>query len=262
MAHLDINLISNALGRAVDITLILPTKTAPTLEENYVAKTDTYYQDKKNKKYPLLILLHGYFNDEKNWSRYARAELYAEENNIAIVMVNGENKFYMNSEALTTNDSFYDFIEYELKDFLYGTFPISSKREDNFIAGLSMGAFGALFHGLKNPKAYASIGAFSPVYKNDTHPICKKIKDMFDIKSVVGKKTDMPFIFLACGDKDILLPDSNLIHEELEELNIPHLYTIEKDYAHEWRFWDLELERFIKGLKRIDLYKAESPRGV
>ena len=65
-------------------------------------------------------------------------------------MVNGENKFYMNSEALTTNDYFYDFIEYELKDFLYGTVPISSKREDNFIAGLSMGGFGALFHGLNN----------------------------------------------------------------------------------------------------------------
>ena len=98
MAHIDINLISNAMGRAVSFTLILPTKTAPTLETDYDAKTNTYYQNKKNKKYPLLILLHGLLNDQNNWCRYARAEFYAEENNIAICMVNGENKFFMNWE--------------------------------------------------------------------------------------------------------------------------------------------------------------------
>ena len=41
MAHIDINMISNSLGRAVDFTLILPTKTSPTLESNYDAKTNS-----------------------------------------------------------------------------------------------------------------------------------------------------------------------------------------------------------------------------
>ena len=41
MAHIDINLISNSMGRAVDFTLILPTKTSPTLEADYDPKTNT-----------------------------------------------------------------------------------------------------------------------------------------------------------------------------------------------------------------------------
>lgn len=255
MAHIDINLISNALGRAVDITLILPTKTAPTLEPNYEAKSNTYYQDKRNKKYPLLILLHGYLNDEKNWTRYARAEFYAEEHNIAIVMVSGENKFFMNWEMPTTKDNFYDFIEYELKDFLYGTFPISSKREDNFIAGLSMGGYGALYHGLKNPKGYGAIGAFSAPYT--------MMKDEgIDLRKIIGRKTDLPFLYISCGDKDPLLKDNNDLHKDLIEQEVTHIYNIVPGFAHEWRFWDAELERFIKGLKRTDPYKEDTPRGV
>ena len=255
MAHIDINLISNAMGRAVDITLILPTKTAPSLELNYDAKTNTYYQDKKNKKYPLLILLHGFLNDEKNWGRYARAKFYAEENNIAICMVNGENKFYMNWDNPLTKDNFFDFIEYELKDFLYGTFPISSRREDNFIAGLCMGGFGALFHGLTNSRNYAAIGAFSVPYT--------KVKELgFDFKKVIGRKTDIPFIYMSCGEKDSLLKENDAIHNDLNEIGISHLYNIVPNYAHEWRFWDSELERFIKGLKRTDSYKEETPREV
>ena len=229
MAHIDINMISNALGRAVDFTLILPTKTSPTLESNYDAKTNTYYQDKRNKKYPLLILLHGYLNDEKNWGRYARAEFYAEENNIAICMVNGENKFYMNWDTPVT--------------------------KDNFIAGLSMGGFGALFHGLTNSRSYSAIGAFSAPYT--------QMKELgFDFKKIIGRKTDIPFIYMSCGDKDTLLKDNDDIDKDLNEMGISHLYNIVPGYAHEWRFWDLELERFIKGLKRTDPYKEDSPRGV
>ena len=255
MAHIDINLISNAIGRAVDVTLILPTKTAPTLNMNYDAKNDTYYQDKKNKKYPLLILFHGLLNDEKNWGRYARAEFYAEENNIAICMVSGENKFYMNWDSPTTKDNFFDFIEYELKDFLYGTFPISSRREDNFIAGLCMGGYGALYHGLTNSRGYSAIGAFSSPYS--------QMKEMgFDFKKIIGRKTDIPFIYISCGEKDPLLKENNDIHKDLDEMEITHLYNIVPNYAHEWRFWDSELERFIKGLKRTDSYKDESPRRV
>ena len=94
MAHIDINMISNSLGRAVDFTLILPTKTSPTLESNYDAKTNTYYQNKRNKKYPLLILLHGYLNDEKNWGRYARAEFYAD------IFMNSANKSYEKTKQI------------------------------------------------------------------------------------------------------------------------------------------------------------------
>ena len=67
---------------------------------------------------------------------------------------------------------------------------------------------------------------------------------------------------MSCGDKDTLLKDNDDIDKDLNEMGISHLYNIVPGYAHEWRFWDLELERFIKGLKRTDPYKEDSPRGV
>ena len=253
MAHIDINFISNALGRSVDITLILPSKKYP--ESNYDAKADTYYQDKKDKLYPLIILLHGYLNDEKMWTRYARAEMYAEENNIAIAMISGENKFYLNWEARTTSDNFYDFVEYELKDYLYGTFPISKRREDNYIAGLSMGGFGALYHGLSHPKAYSAIGAFSAPYKLEDGD------DAILIKDLVDSVEDAPFVYVACGSNDFLLQDNTDLVNDLKARNINHYYDYIEGYGHEWRFWDMELEKFIKSLKRSDYYK-DIKRGV
>lgn len=253
MAHININLISSALTRAVDVTLILPTKVAGQALGRF--KRDDYYQKKKDKKYPLLILLHGYLNDEKSWTSYARAELFAEENNIAIVMISGENKFYNNYDHKVTYDHFYDFIEYELKDFLYGTFPISNKRCDNFIAGLSMGGYGALYHGLKNPDAYSAIGAFSP-------PYISLIDKSYNLKDIIKYSDNLPSIYLSCGDKDKLVKDSNKLDSDMKAEGINHEYRIVPGYDHEWRFWDLELERFIKGLKRTDAYVNESPRRV
>ena len=246
MAHIDINLISNTMGRSVDFTLILPSR--PYNLDGYDAKSDKYYQDKKDKLYPLIILLHGYLNDEKAWTRYARAELFAEENKIAICMVSGENKFYFNQEAKTTKDNFYDFIEYELKDYLYGTFPISPKREDNYIAGLSMGGFGAIYHGFSNPKAYKAIGAFSPAYTS-------MIKEGIDAQEIVRNCKDAPFCYLACGSNDFLLNDSNDLVNDLKYIKADYYYDYVEGYGHEWRFWDLELEKFIKSLKRTDPYK-------
>ena len=246
MAHIDINFISNAMGRNVNVTLILPSKPYPV--NDYVASKDTYYQDKKDKLYPLLILLHGYLNDEKAWTRYARAEMFADENNIAVCMVSGENKFYVNWEGKLTNDNYYDFIEYELKDYLYGTFPISKRREDNYIAGLSMGGFGAIYHGFSNPKAYHAIGAFSAAYSSME-------KDGLEVRKIVRECKDAPFAYVACGSKDFLLNDNNDLIEDLKSANIDYCYDFVEGYGHEWRFWDLELEKFIKSLKRTDAYK-------
>lgn len=263
MAHIDINFISNVLLRAVQITLILPTKTAPTLQKDFIDNPSTYYQDKKDKKYPLLILLHGLLNDCNNWTSYARAELYAEEHNIAICSISGENSCYVNHG----NNNFFDFIEYELRDFLYGTFPISSKREDNFIAGLSMGGVGALHHAFACPEHYSAVGAFSsvPYLKN---PYFKGIFKGDEIQSSLLKSLmenkEIPYVYMSIGDldnQDYIKQNKKLV-KILKQNSINHEFHIEKNFSHEWRFWDQELEKFLKKLPRVDAYFKEIPRGV
>ena len=66
-------------------------------------------------------------------------------------------------------ENYYDFIQKELPEFITSNFPISSRREDTYIAGASMGGYGALAHALGHPESYCAVGAFSPatVWKGD-----------------------------------------------------------------------------------------------
>ena len=81
---------------------------------------------------------------------YTSIERYAEERNIAVCTFSAENKYYLNSK----DEKFEDFLEEELPDYLLGNFPLSNRREDTYIAGLSMGGFGALYHALRLNEQY------------------------------------------------------------------------------------------------------------
>lgn len=241
MAHLDINLFSKILNRSVDITLILPTDNHLYVQEK---KFDPEHYNKfKTEKLPLLILLHGYLNSRQSWHKYTSIERYAEENHIAVVTINGENQYYLNNQI----NAWYDFIELELKDFIYGTFPISSQRQDNYIAGLSMGGFGALYHGLSNPKTYAYIGAFSPAIKVANLEKSRIKVEGETLRNLIKKnKRDLPGIYLAIGSEDFLLDQNKSFIKFLEDNKIDNTHKIVEGYSHEWSFWDIQVKRFIQ----------------
>ena len=259
MAHIEINFISETLLRAVDVMLVLPSKTCMDCMMDKGQTLKDYYQKKANKKYPLLILLHGMANNYKTFDTYARVELFAEEHNMAVAMISGENKFYLNNKA----DCFYDFIEYELKDYLYGNFPISPKRENNFIAGLSMGGFGALYHGLSNPKAYAAIGSFSGAIHIDGFKDMGFEPEFTPIKELaLRNKADLPQLYVTCGEDDMLIEPNREFVKFLDDNKIPNYHETLPHYTHEWRFWDLELEKFLNWIPRNNDYKDEKLRKV
>ena len=145
MARIQCNMISYSLMRTVDINIILPTVTIPQI---FADKDNVNHIVKE--KYPVLYLLHGYGNNQAQWCGYTNVELFAEERKIAVVMISAENKNYINYG----NDLFEDFLTKELPEFIVNNFPISSRKEDTYIAGLSMGGFGALYHGLGKPDQY------------------------------------------------------------------------------------------------------------
>ncbi|MFA6755531.1 MAG: alpha/beta hydrolase-fold protein [Bacilli bacterium] len=259
MAHIEINFISEVLLRAVDVMLVLPSKTTMEGMMDKGKSIKTYYQDQSKKKFPLLILLHGMANNYKTWANYARVELFAEEHNIAIAMISGENKFYLNNKS----DRFWDFIEYELKDYLYGVFPISSKREDNFIAGLSMGGFGALYHAVSNPKAYAAVGSFSGAIHLDGFKEMGFEPEFIPIKDQILKnKKDLPKFYVACGEDDFLIDVNKDFMKFLDENKVDNYHETIPHYTHEWRFWDMELEKFLNWIPRSDDFKEVKLRKV
>lgn len=259
MAKFQCNVISYVLQRAVDITVVVPSSTIP--ESLNLGTTPSHVI---TEKYPVLYLLHGMGNNQATWGGYSNVELYAEERSIAVVMISGENKFYRNVPG---GDKFFDFMQKELPEFVTNYFPVSDKPEHTYIAGLSMGGYGALLHGLSRPEQFAAIGAFSSALEASFRAEDREQRDKnLDIYHLTEKALEedkkIPPMYIACGEDDFLYEMNRKYKETLEEKKVDVTWASLPGYAHEWRFWDIQVEEFLKWIPRSDGYAAKGVRKV
>lgn len=257
MARVQCNFFSYSLGYAVDIQIILPS----------LSPCDMDYPEclshTVKAKYPVLYLLHGHGNDYLSWSRYTSMERYVEERRIAAVCCSVGNKAYMNAEY---GERYFDFVQKELPEFILANFPISERPEDTYLAGLSMGGYGTLVHGLAHPESYRGIGAFSPVptlAASDEGRVGHNYPPTMDsyalLKEDLEQGRELPAIFLCIGKKDFLYDAVAEFHQHLLEKGVAHRYDMREEYEHEWAFWDLELPLFLDWLPRTDAYAGMKP---
>src|SRR4030095_358208 len=90
--------------------------------------------------------------------RRTSIERYAAARNLAVIMPAVDRSFYQNMER---GARYWDFLSEELPDIFRQFFPLSSKRDDTFAAGLSMGGYGALRLGLAKPEQFAAVASLS-----------------------------------------------------------------------------------------------------
>lgn len=135
----------------------------------------------EDKPVPVLYWLSGLTCTDENFMQKAGAFKKAAELGIAIVAPDtsprGEGVpddpegaydfglgagFYLNAtqEPWQEHYQMYSYIVDELPQLIEANFPVSKRKA---ISGHSMGGHGALTIGIKNPTAYSSISAFSPV---------------------------------------------------------------------------------------------------
>lgn len=138
MALLKVNFFSNALGMAMQMDVILP-------EGNQGVGVAAKPLWDGKEPLPVLYLLHGASDDNTIWQRRTSIERYVADKKLAVVMPNAHLSMYSN-QYLGFN--FFDFIAYEVPEFCQKYFKVSDRREDNFIAGLSMGGYGTLKIGM------------------------------------------------------------------------------------------------------------------
>ena len=263
MAKFTCNFISYTFQRTVDITVVVPSVTIPeamglTANANIKMNDDGTFEipdsgekarHTKKDLYPVLYLFHGMGNNHAQWTGYTNVELFAEERNIAVVMISAENKSYVN----VAGDRFYDFIEEELPDFVCGMFPISRRPEDTYIAGLSMGGFGTLVHALSNPEKYRALGALSAAVELNPASLSggadTGINPDYDPNTLadrlIAAKKDFPKVFIACGAKDFLYEINKAFRDKLINAGVDVTWEELPEYGHEWRFWNIEIERFL-----------------
>lgn len=259
MALIQVNFFSKKLMRTVPINVILPVdKMSPDKE------TD-------KKEFKTLYLLHGILGNYTDWISNTRIARLAEENDLAVVMPSGDNAFYVDQPK--GNNYYGEFIGEELVELTRKMFPLSHRREDTFIGGLSMGGYGAMRNGLKYYNTFGYIVALSGVLLlDDIVNSTNEAKDFINsrdyaescfgnldevlnsdknpqylIKKLKQSNADMPKMYIACGTEDSLFNINQSFVTFLQDNNVNAKFEIGPG-SHNWEFWDEYIEKAINWL--------------
>lgn len=252
MALIQVNYQSKALFRTVPMNVILPA-------DRFDADTDSYL-NKPDRKYKTLYLLHGLLGNYTDWVSKTRIQTWAEEKNLAVVMPSGDNSFYFKSR--TPWNDYGTFIGEELVDITRRMFPLSDKREDTFIAGLSMGGYGALRNGIVYSDTFSHVVGLSSaihlfedlseeanigLFDNLKEAAESNLNPKVAVKEMLDEGRKIPGIYMSCGRNDDLLSVNEDFRDYLKEKGINVTWD-EEDAGHEWYFWDSQIKKVLDWL--------------
>ena len=256
MAILEVTYMSVALNRNTTFHVVLPAdRMNPACTEYLPAK-------------PMrtLYLLHGLQDNSEGWLTSTRIKRWATLMDMAVVMPQGDNSYYVDRPEAKANYGV--FIGEELVEMTRRMFPLSHRREDTFIGGLSMGGFGAVRNGLKYYETFGRIiGLSSALY------VFEKPEEFFDgtfgkarfgayEEAVLTDKnprvaagnllalkekdaaTPLPKVYLACGDEDFLVESNRSFKDFLKENGFDCTY-VEGPGTHSWDFWDTYIKKAL-----------------
>ena len=268
MALIDIKLFSVTLQTQMDIRVILPTPDA-----NW---TDPSCYD-ANKRYQVLYLLHGFTGDCTVWNRYSNIERYAQKHRLAVVCASVGNSFYAD---MIHGGRYRKYMLEELPAFIRHTFPVSHRREDTFIAGISMGGYGAFRLALEKPELFACAASLSGAV--DVIALNKMFADQFDIfgdifapeELLPGSGNDLPALaaklinqgcriprlYQCCGTEDYLYQLNLSVRDRFQALDLDYTYD-ESAGMHDWDYWDAQICKVLDWLPLADdLVDAEEKK--
>ena len=266
MALIQVNYVSNALQRTVPLQVILP-----------VDKLTPDGRLPAPKKYKTLYLLHGWLGNCTDWVSGTRIQRWAEERDLAVVMPSGDNAFYVDSPNPVNR--YGQFIGQELVEVTRRMFPLSDKREDTFIGGLSMGGFGALRNGLKYHDTFGAVICLSGAVdilsspKVDSDPVLgqamfgdldEAVRSDKNPRVLIEQLKDAPLrpaIYLCCGTEDRLLPQSRTFRTLLEDAGFDVTY-VEGPGGHNWDFWDTYIKKALDWLPLDSLSRGKNSGNV
>lgn len=258
MALIQANFFSSSLKRNVGFNAVLP------VDPMFKATTEI-------KPLKTIYLLHGYTGSCNSWLTSAEVGELASSQNLAVILPSGENHFYVDDHK--SQIMYGEHVGKELVEFTRNLLPLSRKREDTIIAGISMGGFGAIRNGLKYAETFGHIIGISPAliidqlaFSTDEPNIVGVTKGYFERVfgdlSIAAKSdanpevlaadlkqssTPMPNLYFACGKNDVLVLASRKFSQFLTSHEIAHCYE-ESAGTHDSAFFNLYLKRALERL--------------
>lgn len=219
---------SKVLNQVMKYNIILP--------NDYYIDTDRHY--------PVLYLLHGMGGNNSDWATQGNAKQAVQDaiaNGVVapliVVMPDAFNTFYVNGYQNGLQYETY-FME-EFMPFIEKKYRISANRETRFIAGLSMGGFGASYYAFSYPEMFVYCYAMSGALEGIGSGLTPSISEIIARYDVFG---ELPGYTIDCGTADqLVFPSNQKVHETLETMGFEHEY-IAREGTHDWVFWKKSLE--------------------
>ena len=269
MAIIQVTFASEALCRYVNLNVIVPVEAPgqPGAPETLAAKAA------KPAKFKTLYLLHGYSGCSTDFLYGSSIFQLAIQHNLAVIMPNGDNAFYL--EDREKSEDYSRFVGKELVDFTRSMFRLSDKREDTFIGGMSMGGYGAMITALRYPDTFGKVMSVSGAYvalefadqkryipdMNSNEDYQRKffgdletmrqrnVDPRFCMEELRRQGKPLPEIYFACGEQDFMIAQNRKLHQYMEENGVSHVYY-EGEGAHDWNYWTPNLARALDWMVR------------
>lgn len=250
--HLRCDFYSEALELSTSMTVLLPQETATQIGMPGVVRPHGT---------PVLYLLHGLSDDDTIWLRRTSIERYVAELGLAVVMPQVHRSFY--TDLPHGRGRYWEFLSEELPGVVEQSFVVSSRPEDTFVAGLSMGGYGAMKLALSRPDRFAAAGSFSGALDvrafADSSEAGPLIDTVWGGNSPAGTADDLltllataapastPLLWATCGTDDVLVHHQRRFVEAARAAGLD-ITADEHPGEHEWGFWDAHVQRFLEWL--------------
>ncbi|MFS0725794.1 alpha/beta hydrolase [Paenibacillus sp. 1P07SE] len=252
MALIHCHFFSESLGMSTAMTVILPQHTQSQVGMTGVARKD---------RHPTLWLLHGGSDDDTIWTRRTSIERYVSELGLAVVMPQVQLSFYTD---MAYGGRYGAFLTEELPRVARSFFPLSDAREDNFVAGLSMGGYGAFRWALSRPDQFAAAAGLSTA-NFSTAAFREKLGGAPFLRYVFGDEsaentdndlyhlirrcdegtTPKPKFYQCCGTGDFLYEENKALRDAFAASALDFTYD-EEEGVHDWAYWDKTIQDVLK----------------
>lgn len=247
MALLRCDFFSETLSLSTSMMVLLPQRTTSQIGLVGVAAVAPP---------PVLYLLHGMSDDATTWVRRTSVERYAAPLGLAVVMPQVHRSYYTDE---VYGGQFWTFLSEELPALVHSFFRVSERREDTFVAGLSMGGYGALKWALREPRQFAAAASLSGALdvagrttRRERPEDPRMTERIFGDAQVAGSDADLlhlvteadpaalPAMRTWCGTEDGLLQDNRRFAAACADAGLP-VDLVEGPGDHGWAYWDARL---------------------
>ena len=257
MALIHCEFFSEVLGLSTAMTVILPQATTTQIGLSGRVRGEVQ---------PTLYLLHRMSDDHTIWVRRTSLERYVAPLGLAVVMPAVHRSFYTD---MAHGGNYWTFISEELPMLARSFFPLAPQRESNFVAGLSMGGYGAFKWALSHPERFAAAASLSGPLDlvsrlnapQEPERLAERQRIFGDLKTLEGSANDLyalaravvssgsipPQLYQCCGTEDALHANNVGAKTYFQSLGLALTYE-EGPGAHEWGYWDEQIQRVLTWL--------------